>query len=197
MDRELLLYRSECSMYKRDLPAHFAGDVFCIWPCSETLLYGKVSAIVKNQKPIKKLNITVFLWNLVFDVLAFSAIKFVQLYMTYMFCVPVVISCCCCSVLKKGRGIERIDFKKSFPVKEPVPTSLWNFYSNMIKTKWYVLHKSMQSMHLRSFLIVSLSFILSWFQISIIRQCNLINNREIKESRLGQNCTRHVIKFSL
>lgn len=54
MDRELLLYRSECSMYKRDLPAHFAGDVFCIWPCSETLLYGKVSAIVKNQKPIKK-----------------------------------------------------------------------------------------------------------------------------------------------
>ena len=29
-----------------------------------------------------------------------------------MFCLPVVISCYCCSVLKEGRGIERVDLKK-------------------------------------------------------------------------------------
>lgn len=34
-----------------------------------------------------------------------------------MFCAPVVISCCCCSVLKEGRGIERVDLKESFPLK--------------------------------------------------------------------------------
>ena len=82
-------------MYERDLPAHFPGDVFCTWPCSETLLYGKVSAIVKNLILLLSFS----------DMSAFSAIKFVQFY----------VFCSCCNKLllllsvKKGEGIERID----------------------------------------------------------------------------------------
>lgn len=95
-------------MYKRDLPAHFLGDVFCIWACSETLLYGKVSAIVKNLILLP----------------SFSEIQYSTCWHSVllnlcscMFCAPVVISCCCCSVLKEGREIERVDLKESFPLK--------------------------------------------------------------------------------